>query len=115
MNTEVFTKHNLTVDRKWIHYTSPDGERKFVARFRVAGAKGFATHLRKHHTPAEYFSAMENGETPLEIAKKTGYMLPHIKRWLRQAGYPVTEAGYIAWQADQYMPTVIEEFRTVGR
>ena len=97
-----FTKETLVKDGPYIYY-SPTGnpyadDAKFVARFkRVAGAGSFMTHLRKKWTVEDYFWEMEAGKAPLDIVKETGYLLPHIKRWLKKDGYPTTKAGYDAW------------------
>jgi len=95
-----FTKENLITEGKWLFYV-PDGgtynDRKFVARFRCAGVGSFATCLRKNFTVEEYFARLDAGEGPLPIAESKGYLLPHIKKWLKDAGYPATAAGYKAW------------------
>ena len=95
-----FTKENLIKEGKWLFYLPAGGtygDRKFVARFRTAGVGSFATCLRKNFTVEEYFARLDAGESPLPIAKSKGYLLPHIKRWLKKDGYPVTTAGYEAW------------------
>ena len=97
-----FTKETLIKDGPYIFY-SPSGrlgadDNKFVARFkRVAGAGSFMTHLRKNWTVEDYFAEMDTGKGPLDITKSTGYLLPHIKKWLKNDGYPTTKAGYDAW------------------
>ena len=57
------------------------------------------THLRKNWSVESYFAEMEAGKAPLTIVETTGYLLPHIKRWVKEAGYPVTKAGHAAWWA----------------
>jgi hypothetical protein len=105
-----FTKENLIKDGPYIHY-APNGrhydtENKFVARFkRVAGAGSFMTCLRKNFTVEEYFARMDAGESPLPIAESKGYILPHIKRWMKEGGFPITTAGKAAWFAD-YMAKI---------
>jgi len=91
-----FTKENLTHSRGWITYWDENGESHFVARFKgVPGAaRSFMTHLRKHWTPEAYFEATEAGKTPLEAVRSTGYVLPHVKKMLREAGFPPTQKGY---------------------
>ena len=99
-----FTKENLIKEGKWLFYQPADGtygDRKFVARFRTAGVGSFATCLRKNFTVEEYFGRLDAGECPLPIAESKGYLLPHIKRWIKEAGYPVTKAGHDAWWAEQ--------------
>jgi hypothetical protein len=100
-----FTKENLIKQGKQLTYMpqgydTPYADRKFVARFkRVAGIGSFATCLRKNITVEEYFARLDAGESPLPIAESKGYLLPHIKRWMKEAGYPPTKAGHEAWRA----------------
>jgi hypothetical protein len=101
-----FTKENLHKDGPYIFYAEP-GDRwnhknhKFIARFkRIAGAGSFMTHLRKNWTVEDYLAKMEE-KSPLDIVKETGYLLPHIKKWLKAADYPVTPAGYEQFVADR--------------
>ena len=98
-----FTKENLIKEGKYLHYLPAGGtykDRKFVARFRTAGIGSFATCLRKNFTVEEYFGRLDAGENPLPIAESKGYILPHIKKWLKKDGYPITRAGYDAWFAN---------------
>ena len=69
---------------------------KFVARFKYqrSAAGTFQTFLIKNFTVEEYFDRMAAGEAPLTILESKGYILPHIKKWLKEGGYPVTQAGY---------------------
>ena len=69
---------------------------KFVARFKYskAGKGTFITFLCKNFTVEEYFSRLAGGEAPLKIVESKGYLLPHIKKHLRERGYPVTVAGF---------------------
>ena len=89
-------------DGKW---ETPYADWKFVARFRGGrgggGVRSFMTHVIKNWTVEDYFAAMDAGQAPLEIVKTTGYLLPHIKRWLKDDGYPQTVAGYKLWNADR--------------
>lgn len=83
----------------YLTYWAPDTPRPvFIARFKYArdGVATFITHLIKHHTVEGYLAAIEAGVTPLHIVQETGYLLPHIKKWLKARGYPVTLAGYDA-------------------
>jgi len=101
-----FTKENLITEGKYLTYmpqgyNTPHADRKFVARFRTAGVGSFATCLRKNFTVEEYFARLDGGESPLPIAQSKGYLLPHIKRWIKKAGYPVTKAGHDAWWAEE--------------
>ena len=99
-----FTKENLIKSNEYVMYVTPENPRgRFVARFkRSKGAMGtFMTHLRKNWTVEDYFAKEEEGLAPLEIVELTGYMQPHIKKWLKQAGYPVTIEGRKQWLRDQ--------------
>ena len=99
-----FTKENLIKEGKYLFYQPAGGtygDRKFVARFRTAGIGSFATCLRKNFTVEEYFDRMDAGESPLPIAQSKGYLLPHIKKWLKQGGYPVSPVGKKQMIADQ--------------
>ena len=100
-----FTKENLIKEGKYLTYmpngyATPYADRKFVARFRTAGVGSFATCLRKNLTVEEYFARLDAGESPLPIAESKGYILPHIKRWMKEGGFPITPAGKAAWFAD---------------
>jgi hypothetical protein len=104
-NMTRFTKENLVKDGYCIFYSPTCNpyadDAKFVARFkRIAGAGSFMTHLRKNYTVEDYFAKLEE-KSPLDIVEETGYLLPHIKKWIKEAGYPVTKAGHDAWWAEQ--------------
>ena len=70
---------------------------------RVPGIVSFMTHLRKNWTVEAYFAEMGTNKGPLDIVKETGYLLPHIKKWLKRDGYPATKAGHAAWFKEIYM------------
>jgi hypothetical protein len=80
---------------EYINYVMPDGASKFVARFKYAkGSKAsFLTFITKNFTVEEYFSRLEKGESPLPILQSKGFIQPHIKKMLKEQGYPVTQAG----------------------
>jgi len=59
------------------------------------------TLLRKKFTVEEYFARLDAGETPVDIAESKGYIMPHIKKWLKRDGYPTTPAGYKQYIADK--------------
>jgi len=82
---------------------------KFVARFKYQKAsKGsFLTFLAKNFTVEEYFGRLEAGEAPLKIVESKGYLLPHIKKYLKQNGYEVSKAGF-----DQYIQEQVNQTRT---
>jgi len=77
---------------------------EFVARFKYQrGAAGtFQTFLIKNFTVEEYFSRLAAHEAPLAILQSKGYILPHIKKWLKEGGYPVTPEGYKQFNLDQH-------------
>ena len=79
---------------------------KFVARFKYqrSAAGTFQTFLIKNFTVEEYFDRMAAGEAPLTILESKGYILPHIKKWLKEGGYPVTREGY-----NQYLNDTIAQ------
>jgi hypothetical protein len=81
---------------EYVNYFTPEGTSKFVARFKyVRGSKAsFLTFLTKNFTVEEYFGRLEKGESPLAILQSKGYMQPHIKKHLKELGYPVTQAGF---------------------
>lgn len=94
-----FTKTNLTKSGDYLNYRPEGGnicDEKFVARFKYgrSGMASFATFLRKNFTVEEYFARLDADESPLAIVESKGYMLPHIKKWLRDGGYPVTKVGF---------------------
>ena len=104
-----FTKENLSVHAGYIHY-QPHADsyyegRKFVARFKHAkdGVASFKAFLIKNYTVEEYFKLLDCGMAPLMIVQEKGYILPHIKRWLKRDGYEVSKAGF-----DQYIQDRIE-------
>lgn len=99
-----FTKENLSTHGGYVQYhphaDSYYEDRKFVARFKYArsGEASFKAFLIKNFTVEEYFEQLDAGVAPLRIVEEKGYLLPHIKAWLKKAGYPVTKAGF-----DQYI------------
>ena len=95
-----FTKENLVDSNGWLSYApqgwaTPHAERKFVANFskRGGGKATFITFLIKNFTVEEYFAMQDAGMAPLRIAETKGYLLPHIKKWLKERGLPQTQAG----------------------
>ena len=112
-----FTKENLITEGKYLTYmpqgyNTPHADRKFVARFRTAGVGSFATCLRKNFTVEEYFTRLDAGETPFHIAESKGYILPHVKRWMKEGGFPITPAGKVLFKADQRIKSdrAVEEY-----
>lgn len=98
-----FTKENLTAFAGYMQYHphAPSLEAsKFVARFKHArdGVASFKAFLIKNFTVEEYFAQLDAGKAPLMIVQEKGYILPHIKAWLKRDGYEVSTAGF-----DQYI------------
>lgn len=74
----------------------PWDNRKFVARFKYqrGGASSFISFLIKNFTVEEYFGRLEAGEGPLTILESKGYLLPHIKKWLKEHNLPLNKDGF---------------------
>ena len=90
--TDQFVKENFDYHGGYLTYQG-----KFVSRHKYNGAAEagtFRTFLIKHFTVSEYFVRRDAGESPLPILESKGYIQPHIKKWLKEAGYPVTREGY---------------------
>ena len=94
-----FEKDKFVADAMYIHYQG-----RFVARFKYkkSAMGSFIAFIRKNFTVEEYFGRMDAGEGPLTIAESKGYILPHIRKWLRDRGYPVTQEGFAQWRKDSY-------------
>lgn len=102
-----FTKENLSTSGGYIHY-HPHADsywegRKFVARFKYArsGEASFKAFLIKNFTVEEYFAKLDAGMAPLKIVEEKGYLLPHIKTWLKRDGYEVSRAGFDKYIRDR--------------
>lgn len=74
---------------------------KFVARFKRGGKASFLTFLVKNFTVEEYFGRLDAGESPLKILESKGYLLPHIKKLLKEIGYEVSVVGFQQYIEDQ--------------
>jgi hypothetical protein len=85
-----------------------NGKHEFIARFRTAGVGTFVTFLIKNFTVEEYLGRLAAGESPLGVAGSKGYLLPHIKKWLKQGGYEVSQAGYQAYIKDRTLRFINE-------
>lgn len=103
-----FTKENLLKDGDCVRYAptgNPYGEDScFIARFKYSTEVNmgpFMTFLRRNFTVEEWLSGVENGESPLTIAEKKGFVLQHIKHWLRRDGFPETQEGFNRWMEKQ--------------
>jgi len=104
-----FTIDNLSISKgdkgNFIAYYEPcehGCREKFVARLKY-GAKTSAPSFRRflidNFTVEEYFDRLDNAETPLAILKSKGYLLLHIRQWLKRDGFPQTTEGYKLWRA----------------
>jgi hypothetical protein len=89
-----------TMFRQEAEYIKYNG--KFVARFKYqkSAMGSFIKFLRENFTVEEYFGRMEAGEPPLKIVQSKGYLLPHVRRILRQHGYPETVEGFNGYIKD---------------
>lgn len=109
-----FKKENFRKDGMYLSYVLDETSEfydpqekyrgKFVARFKYQrGASGtFQAFLIKNFTVEEYFTLLVRGMAPLTILESKGYILPHIKKWLKEGGYPVTPEGREQFSKDQY-------------
>lgn len=98
-----FNKETLTVNGENIYFFN--GERcQVVARFKY-GAKTsrtpFVNFLIKNFTVEEYFARVSAGESPLKIAESKGFVLSHIKKILKEAGYEASVSGYQKYCAEK--------------
>ena len=95
-----FTKDNLQI-KKGVNCNYIFFGPKFVARLKY-GAKTSAPSFRRflidNFTVEEYFERITNNEMPLDILKSKGYLLLHIRQWLKRDGYPQTLEGYQSWR-----------------
>lgn len=98
-----FNKENLRKESGgYVMFYPPQGKAIIVARFKYRSPAGsFMTLLRNKFTIEEYFTRLNLGETPVAIAESKGYISPHVKRMLKQKGYPLTKAGEKQFLQDQ--------------
>lgn len=91
----VFQKDLFESSSECVTYFAGGERSKFVARFKYVKStkSSFISFLIKNFTVEEYFGRLETNEAPLTILESKGYIPPHIKRVLKQAGYPQTAAG----------------------
>tara|TARA_R110002020_G_C16092222_1_gene757985 strand:- start:24 stop:473 length:450 start_codon:yes stop_codon:yes gene_type:complete len=74
---------------------------KFVARLKygaTSSAKSMVRFLINNFTVEEYFDRITNNEMPNDILRSKGYLLLHIRQWLKRDGYPQNVEGYQAWR-----------------
>lgn len=83
--------------------TSVAPKYKFVARFKYqrGAINDFKKFLIKNFTVEEYFSRLNAQESPLAILESKGYVLPHIRKLLKQNGYEVHPAGFRQYLRDK--------------
>ncbi len=84
--TETFTAANLTVDGKYLSYTDATGQERHMGYMPKWPVAGMAAWMRKHITPADFFAAKAANVPFLEILEGTGYVLPHIRKWMKAEG-----------------------------
>ena len=96
-----FTDSNLYLDcGSYLTYFGPNGERKFVARFKLRrNARGFIKFLKEHFTVEEYFAQYETGKAPDLILSDKGYVSAAMKAALKRMGYAPNQEGLKAWDA----------------
>jgi hypothetical protein len=89
-----FKLSSFTHGSMYLHYIH-NGERRFVARFKYVrgGQSDWIKFMIANFTVEEYFAAMDAGVAPLKIMEAKGYVLPHIRKWLKARGLPQTQAG----------------------
>ncbi|WP_027545313.1 hypothetical protein [Bradyrhizobium sp. WSM2254] len=70
-------------------------ERRFVAKFkyRPEDAPDFVSFLVANFAVEEFFGRIDAGESVDAIAESKGYLSPHVRRELEEAGLPATLAG----------------------
>lgn len=119
-----FTKDTLVLTRAgtetWIHYHAPGQPGKFVSRLKY-GAKSSAgalkTFLIRNFTVEELFAGMEQKDEhghpigTLRQAEAKGFVLVHLRKWLAEGGYEVSQAGYKQYIKDQVRKDAIKYVR----
>ena len=108
-----FVKEKFIFSGAYLYY-----EDRFIARFKyqAAACKTYATFLIKHFTVEEFFAIADAHEAaqrdgsayksgygggPYKVAEARGYLMPHIKKWLRDGGYEVNRSGYEKFHENQ--------------
>jgi hypothetical protein len=96
-----FKKDQFNYSGGYLDYTDDNGTKRFVARFKYAQTTSrgpWVTFMIKNFTVEEYFSGIADGYTPLKVMEARGYVLSHIKKWMKSDGWTdLTHAGYKAW------------------
>ena len=95
---EKFNAEKFVFDGMYLTY---DG--KFVARFKnnSRDRTQFQKFLMANFSTDEYFGLLVNRVTPLGALETKGYVSPNVKKLLKEAGYPQTQAGKQQYLADQ--------------
>ena len=95
-----FKKDQFNYSNGYLHYTDDNGTKCFVARFKYAqtsSRSSWVTFMVKHFTVEEYFLALEDS-SPLQVMQGRGYVLSHIKKWMKSDGWTdLTHEGYMEW------------------
>jgi hypothetical protein len=99
-----FQKELFSFDGMSLYY-----DNKFVARFKYmkSNMSGFRSFLMKNFDVDEYFARLadhcggKGKESPLEILESKGFVLNHIKKWLKRDGYQPNSEGYRLWRESQ--------------
>lgn len=92
-----FHQSGFNFDGMYLSYTTVEGERKFVARFKTGGMASFRNFLIKNFSIEEYFAKAEANMSPLEILATKGYVTPRTAKLLKSLGYQPTVEGQKAY------------------
>lgn len=97
-----FIKEEFSTGSEYVSYYT-NGRSNFIARFKYAkGSKAaFLKFLIKNFTVEEYFNRIAAGESPLPILQSKGFIQPHVKKFLKEAGYEVSPAGFEKYLQDR--------------
>jgi hypothetical protein len=97
-----FHQSGFNFDGMYLSYTTVEGERKFVARFKTGGMASFRNFLIKNFSIQEYFTMMEDKDMgPLTILATKGYVTPRTAKLLKSLGYQPTVEGQKAYIQSQ--------------
>jgi flavodoxin len=97
-----FDKSQFTYDGMYLTYQG-----KFVARFKRGGKQEFLNFLVKNFSVDEYFAKL-SGSTPIQVLETKGYVAPKVKKLLKIAGYPQTQAGFDAYLTQVFRPKIAQ-------
>jgi hypothetical protein len=99
-----FSKENFHISDEFVHYFT--GEKmEFIGRFKYgmkSSRSPFTNFLVKNFTVEEYFGRLAAGESPLKIAESKGFVPSHIKKILKNAGFPATAAGFKQYKLNMH-------------